>query len=127
MKNKQKEIGNHEKNKKNIQKAKKLSLENKHQADTIKTRRKPGTKQRWKGKRSMKELLIFDDYKREGQEEGIEQGMQKDREDGIRIFIQDKLDDGIDRETILAKLRKLYALSTEEAEKYLLLFTPHSS
>ncbi len=75
----------------------------------------------------MKELLIFDDYKREGQEEGIEQGMQKAREDGIRIFIQDKLDDGIDRETILAKLRKLYALSTEEAEKYLLLFTPHSS
>ncbi len=75
----------------------------------------------------MKELLIFDDYKREGQEEGIEQGMQKAREDGIRIFIQDKLDDGIDREIILAKLRKLYALSTEEAEKYLLLFTPHSS
>ncbi len=83
----------------------------------------------------MKELLIFDDYKREGREEGIEegieqgieQGMQKAREDGIRIFIQDKLDDGIDRETILAKLRKLYALSTEEAEKYLLLFTPHSS
>lgn len=79
----------------------------------------------------MKELLIFDDYKREGREEGIEegieQGMQKAREDGIRIFIQDKLADGIDRETILAKLRKLYALSTEEAEKYLLLFTPHSS
>ena len=73
------------------------------------------------------EYMIFDDYKREGQEEGIEQGMQKAREDGIRIFIQDKLDDGIDRETILAKLRKLYALSTEEAEKYLLLFTPHSS
>ena len=67
----------------------------------------------------MKELLIFDDYKREGREEGIERGMQKAREDGIRIFIQDKLDDGIDRETILAKLRKLYALSTEEAEEYL--------
>ena len=58
MKNKQKEIGNHEKNKKNIQKAKKLSLENKHQADTIKTRRKPGTKQRWRGKRSMKKRVI---------------------------------------------------------------------
>ena len=71
----------------------------------------------------MKELLIFDDYKREGREEGIEQGieqgLQKARKDGIRIFIQDKLDDGVDRETILAKLCKLYAISTEEAEEYL--------
>lgn len=49
LKNKQNKIEKYKENKKSIQKAKKLSLENKLQTDKIKTRKKPGTK-KWRGK-----------------------------------------------------------------------------
>ena len=55
----------------------------------------------------MKEMLIYADLKREG------------LIDGIRGFIEDKREDGIDRETIVTKLQKAYSLSRETAEKYL--------
>ena len=55
----------------------------------------------------MKEMLIYADCVREG------------REDGIRAFIQDKLEDGVDAETILAKLQKFFSVTREEAEEYL--------
>ena len=63
----------------------------------------------------MKELLHDDDVRAEGKAEGRAEG----KAEGIMGFIRDKLDDGVDRETILRKLEKVYALSREEAEHYL--------
>lgn len=59
----------------------------------------------------MKEWIIIDDARREGVNQGIEQG--------IYAFIHDKLDDGVDAETIIAKLQKSFSLTREDAEKYL--------
>jgi len=56
----------------------------------------------------MKELLLRADARAEG------------RAEAIRGFVQDKLEDGIDRETIIRKLEKVYSMTREEAEKYLL-------
>lgn len=67
----------------------------------------------------MKEMLIYADCVREGREEGIEVGREEARQDGIRAFIQDKLEDGVDAETILAKLQKFFSVTREEAEEYL--------
>lgn len=69
----------------------------------------------------MKEMLIYADCVREGREEGIEVGREEARQDGIRAFIQDKLEDGVDAETILAKLQKFFSVTREEAEEYLAL------
>ena len=60
----------------------------------------------------MKELLLRADARAEGRAEG--------RAEAIRGFVQDKLEDGIDRETIIRKLEKVYSMTREEAEKYLL-------
>ena len=62
----------------------------------------------------MKELLHDDDMRAEGREEGRAEG----REEGILGFIRDKLEDGIDKETILSKLKKIYSLTGETAEGY---------
>ncbi len=62
----------------------------------------------------MKELLHDDDVKTDGIAEGIEIG----RMEGISGFIQDKLEDGVSREEIVRKLQKVYSLSLEEAETY---------
>ena len=62
----------------------------------------------------MKELLHDDDMREEGREEGLERG--------IRGFILDKLEDGVEKEIILGKLRKVYGLSEKEAEKYINMF-----
>lgn len=63
----------------------------------------------------MKELLHDDDVRADARAEGKAEG----REEGIMGFIRDKLDDGVDRETIIHKLEKVYSLSKEEAESYL--------
>ena len=49
--------------------------------------------------------------RRDAREEGIEQG--------IRGFIDDKLEDGIPIETIREKLKRIYQLSPEKIEEYL--------
>lgn len=75
----------------------------------------------------MKELLHDDDVradaraegKAEGREEGRAEGKAEGKAEGIMGFIRDKLDDGVDRETIIHKLEKVYSLSREEAESYL--------
>ena len=54
----------------------------------------------------MKELLHDDDMRAEG------------REEGILGFVRDKLEDVIDKETILSKLKKIYSLTGETAEGY---------
>ena len=60
----------------------------------------------------MKELLHDDDMREEGREEGLEKGLER----GIRGFILDKLEDGVEKEIIIRKLRKVYGLSEKEAE-----------
>lgn len=54
----------------------------------------------------------------EGTKIGIEQGIEQGIERGIEAFIKDGLEEGRDKEITLKKLRKLFSLSEEEAEKY---------
>ncbi len=43
---------------------------------------------------------------------------KKGIEQGIRIFIEDKIEDGISEDIILAKLQKRYKLTAEKAKEY---------
>ena len=54
-----------------------------------------------------------------GLEEGIAIGKEVGRQDGIHAFIQDKQEDGIAPEIILAKLQRAFSLTSEEAQNYL--------
>ena len=54
-----------------------------------------------------------------GLEEGIAIGKEAGRQDGILAFIQDKQEDGIAPEIILAKLQRAFSLTREEAQNYL--------
>ena len=52
-------------------------------------------------------------------EDGKEQGIAIGRDDGIRIFIEDKLEDHVPEETIIHKLMTKYELTKEEAMEYI--------
>ena len=54
----------------------------------------------------MREVVVLQDARDEGLEEGI------------RAFIMEKIDDGIEPDIIIQKLEKYYHLSTEEAKGY---------
>ena len=56
----------------------------------------------------------------EGREEGLEAGRRKEMERGIRIFIEDNLEEGVPSERICEKLKRRYALSDEDADRYFL-------
>ena len=56
---------------------------------------------------------------REGISEGEISGQEKERENGIRVFIEDKVEDGISADIIQQKLEKRYQLSPEQAIKYI--------
>ena len=62
----------------------------------------------------MKEWILFDDARTEGFQQGRDEG----RLDGIRGFILDKLEDAVDKETILMKLQKVFSITREQAEQY---------
>lgn len=47
------------------------------------------------------------------------EGMIAERENGIRVFIEDKIEDGISTDIIQQKLEKRYQLSPEEALEYI--------
>ncbi len=55
----------------------------------------------------------------EGRAEGRSEGEKTERENGIRVFIEDKIDDGISTDIIQQKLEKRYHLSPEEALEYI--------
>ena len=57
-------------------------------------------------------------------EHGLEQGITIGKQEGIRVFIQDKQEDGIAPEIILAKLQRAFSLTKEEAQNYLDTFVP---
>lgn len=87
----------------------------------------------------MKELLHDDDMRSEGWalghekglEEGIEQGRQQGIEQGIKqgrlegkkeniqAFVKDMLEDGAEKDLIFRKVQKIFQLTAEEAEQYL--------
>ena len=50
--------------------------------------------------------------------EGLAEGLQKGQEEGIKILIQDNLEEGIIHERIVAKLQKRFNLDYDSAEKY---------
>ena len=54
-----------------------------------------------------------------GEERGIAIGEERSRKDGIRIFIEDKLEDHVPEETIIHKLMTKYELTKEEAMEYI--------
>ncbi|WP_051656757.1 hypothetical protein [Butyrivibrio sp. AE3004] len=56
------------------------------------------------------EFQIFD--------QGVEKGKAESEEEGIRIFIEDKVEDSFSEEDIIAKLQKHYKLSKEKAKEY---------
>ena len=58
---------------------------------------------------------VFED----GKEQGIAIGEERSRKDGIRIFIEDKLEDHVPEETIIHKLMTKYELTKEEAMEYI--------
>ena len=78
----------------------------------------------------MKELLHDDDVRTdafaEGRElglsqglsQGISQGLSQGLSQGITGFILDKIEDGVDKNTIVQKLEKVYFLSGAEAEEH---------
>lgn len=53
--------------------------------------------------------------RRDAKEEGIEE----ERENGIRLLIKDKLEDDIPIDRIREKLKRIYQLSPEKDEEYL--------
>ena len=68
-------------------------------------------------------VSIFE-YDKEKEEKKLrkaeyEHGLEDGRQEGILAFIQDKQEDGIDPEIILAKLQRAFSLTREEAQNYL--------
>lgn len=57
-------------------------------------------------------------------EAGIEVGEGRGIEQGIKVFIIDKAEDGVDKKIILEKLQKRFALDLEKAECYYERFSP---
>ena len=57
--------------------------------------------------------------RQESFEDGKEQGIAIGEERGIRIFIEDKLEDHVPEETIIHKLMTKYELTKEEAMEYI--------
>ena len=51
--------------------------------------------------------------------DAVERAITECIQDGILAFIQDKQEDGIAPEIILAKLQRAFSLTSEEAQNYL--------
>lgn len=60
----------------------------------------------------------LDEVIEKGIEQGIEKGIEQGKEQGIEALILDNIEDGFDREKILAKLMKRFGISREQAEGY---------
>ena len=50
--------------------------------------------------------------------EQMDQEFKKGLEQGIKIFIEDKIEDGVSEDDILRKLEKRFILTPEEAKEY---------
>ena len=65
------------------------------------------------------EFKIYDDGKAEGRIEGRVEGRAEERNVGIRIFIEDKIEDGIPEDRIIEKLTKRYGMTSDEARDHI--------
>ena len=54
----------------------------------------------------------------------IEKYTRIGREEGIHVFIEDKVEDGIPRDTIKERLIKRFHINADKAEEYLLQYSP---
>lgn len=54
----------------------------------------------------------------------VEEGQRKGMEEGIQIFIEDNLEEGVPEERIRSKLQKRFGLSEEKAAEYYGKFAP---
>ena len=61
----------------------------------------------------------LEEGRKEGLEEGLKEGRTEERKNGIRIFIEDKLEDNTPKCKIVDKLVKNYDLTAEEADEYI--------
>ncbi|MCM1089288.1 MAG: Rpn family recombination-promoting nuclease/putative transposase [Butyrivibrio sp.] len=61
---------------------------------------------------------LFDQYIRKGRTEGLAQGHREGREEGIRIFILDNMEEGKSSETIVEKLCRRFSLDMGSAQAY---------
>lgn len=66
------------------------------------------------GRECMEMCKAWDDHWKSGERVGIAIG----REEGIAVFIQDKIADGVEEERIVSKLVFFYQLSNEDAKEY---------
>lgn len=58
-----------------------------------------------------------------GRTEGKIEGIAEEKTNSIRIFVEDNLAESIPESRILEKLQRYFALSPEEADKYLKKFS----
>ena len=54
--------------------------------------------------------------------DGVEEGIEKGREEGMRFFVLDDIDEHVTRERSIIKLQKYFKLTEEEAEQYYDMF-----
>lgn len=66
------------------------------------------------GKETVDMCLAIQEMREEGRNEGRIEG----RIEGIKAFIQDKAEDGVAENIIIAKLQRHFALDEETAQKY---------
>jgi hypothetical protein len=57
-------------------------------------------------------------YERTIREEGLEEGVKKEREQGIRILIKAYMELGVSKEQTIRKVMQEYSLTQEQAEVY---------
>ena len=62
---------------------------------------------------------IIEKYTKKGEERGEKRGEKRGLDKGIIVFIEDKLDDGVDKEIIKDRLIKRFQLEPKKADQYL--------
>ncbi len=70
-----------------------------------------------------KAILDYNQMMLEAREDGLQDGLKQGREEGIKAFILDGLEDNLTKERILLKVERHFALTRERAEHYYSLFS----
>ena len=68
------------------------------------------------GEEEINVCKAWNDMKEEARLEGVNQGIAFERENSIRNFIEDNIEEGISKDKIVSKLIKRYHLNSESAE-----------
>ena len=70
------------------------------------------------GKETVDMCLAIQEMREESRIKGRIEGRDEGRIEGIKAFIQDKAEDGVAENIIIAKLQRHFALDEETAQKY---------